>query len=284
MQAVARLLRSVPDAPADPADPPSASVGGADGRTTVGGAAAGSGTVRARSRPIRPLVQAWPALVDLVLPALCAGCAAPDRRWCSECAADLAAHTLARPRHTQPSPPRPDLPPVVTAGVYAGALRTALVQLKDGGRADLREHLAPLLAAALRGSPRPPGLLVVPMPSSAAAVRRRGEAPVEALARAAVALLPAAGRPRVVAALQVTRRVADQSELGIAARSANVAGAYAARSRRVSGLAGRPVLLVDDVLTTGATLAEGTRAVRAAGGRVLGAAVVAATARRRSAG
>ena len=219
-----------------------------------------------------------------MLPAHCAGCAAPDRRWCSECAADLAAHTLARPRHTQPSPPRPDLPPVVTAGVYAGALRTALVQLKDGGRADLREHLAPLLAAALRCSPRPHGLLVVPMPSSAAAVRRRGEAPVEALARAAVALLPATGRPRVVAALRVTRRVADQSELGIAARSANVAGAYAASSRRASGLAGRPVLLVDDVLTTGATLAEGARAVQAAGGRVLGAAVVAATVRRWAAG
>lgn len=219
------------------------------------------------------------ALVDLVLPAVCAGCAGVGTRWCPGCATQLAGCLLAAPRHTEPSPPPAGLPPVVTAGWYAGALRAALVQFKDGGRGDLRGQLAPPLARALARCPCPAGVVVVPMPSSAAAVRRRGEAPVELLARAAADRLPEPARARVVAALRVTRTVADQAGLGQAARAANVAGAYAVRPSCRASLAGSPVLLVDDVLTTGATLAEGARAVRAAGGRVLGAAVVAATRR-----
>ena len=71
------------------------------------------------------------------------------------------------------------------------------------------------------------------------------------------------------------RRVADQSGLDAAGRSANLAGAL----RASSDLSGVPVVVVDDVVTTGATLVEAARALRDAGALVRGAAVVAATQR-----
>lgn len=84
----------------------------------------------------------------------------------------------------------------------------------------------------------------------------------------------------MVSGLRHARRVDDQARLDSAARAANLAGAFAVRAGDAAYLRGRPVLLVDDVVTTGATLAEGARAARAVGAHVLGAAVVAATSRR----
>ncbi|WP_277620654.1 ComF family protein, partial [Clavibacter michiganensis] len=68
------------------------------------------------------------------------------------------------------------------------------------------------------------------------------------------------------------RSPADQAGLGVAARPFNVDGCLAARI----DLAGRRILVVDDVLTTGATLRETCRAIRAAGGEVVACAVLTA--------
>ena len=219
------------------------------------------------------------ALLDLVLPAECAGCGGAGVCWCATCASDLAAACFPLPRHTPPSPCPPGMPPVVAAARYTGALRAAIVAVKDGGRADARPLLTPLLAQAiLVAAAHHQDLALVPMPSSRAAVRRRGEASVTVLCRQANALL---GHPhQVLEALSPARRVADQAGLGSAERRANLVGAYAVPPRWRDELAGRDVLLVDDVVTTGATLTEGARALRAAGAHVVGAAVVAATQRR----
>jgi predicted amidophosphoribosyltransferase len=91
----------------------------------------------------------------------------------------------------------------------------------------------------------------------------------------------AAWRPVVVPALAVRRSVRDQAGLDRAARSANLAGSVRLRRSAVGRLRGRAVVLVDDVVTTGATLAEAARVLRASGLDVVGAAVVAATARER---
>jgi predicted amidophosphoribosyltransferase len=76
-------------------------------------------------------------------------------------------------------------------------------------------------------------------------------------------------------ALRLTRAVQDSAGLNIAGRAANLSGAFVAMAPRTS----RNAIVVDDITTTGATLAEAARALRAAGWSVDGAAVVAATPR-----
>lgn len=221
------------------------------------------------------------AALDLVLPHRCAGCAGvPARRapLCRACGAGLRALVHA-PRRVGPDPRPPGLPPVLAAAPYAGVVAAVLRAWKDGGRRDLTAPLAATLRPALAAA-RPPGALLVPVPTSRAARRRRGDFPLLDLLVLAAASAdgPGAGP---VDALRVARRVADQSVLGHGARAANLDRALAARTPEV--LAGRAVVLVDDVLTTGATLAEAARAVRAAGGHPVAAVVLAATRRRRDA-
>lgn len=228
------------------------------------------------------------ALVDLALPDVCAACGVGPGPLCASCDADLRAALFDRPRRVAPDPVPPCMPDVVAAGPYDGVLRTLVSAYKDDERRDLRRVLARLLAGPLAVVARAgPGTIVVPMPSSAAAVRRRGDDPVADLTRAAARRVSGelgSGKPLVVApALRPVRRMADQSRLDHAQRAANLAGAYAVRPRWRGRLEGSQVVLVDDVLTTGATLAEAARAVGAAGGHVVGAATLAATRRRRGA-
>ena len=92
-------------------------------------------------------------------------------------------------------------------------------------------------------------------------------------------LADAGVRCHVASLLRVGRQVLDQSGLDQAARQANLAAAFTARGLP-DATAGCPVILVDDIVTTGSTLVEMARAVAATGTTVLGCAVVAATQRR----
>ena len=242
------------------------------------------------------------ALLDalaVVAPVSCAGCGAPDRAVCPACRAAMPSAPVVRGLALPAVPsPRGGVPacvvPVGCGSAYAPPWPALLSGLKEDGRTDAARAMAPALAravraavaAAERGAPaadapvRP--LDVIPVPSPAASLRRRGYAPVEVLlARAGIVPLRAPGVPGLRRhPLRFTRRPADQAGLGVAARAANVHGCLAARI----DLSGRRVLVVDDVLTTGATLRETCRAVRAAGGEVVACAVVTAVAARSRAG
>lgn len=117
-------------------------------------------------------------------------------------------------------------------------------------------------------------VLLVPVPSARGAVRARGHDPARRIALTAAGELRRAGTPaRVLAVLRQRRAVADQSGLNSRQRLDNLAGALTVAPGGGRLLAGGPVVLVDDLMTTGASLAEAARAVRAAlaeGGGVYG--------------
>jgi hypothetical protein len=109
-------------------------------------------------------------------------------------------------------------------------------------------------------------VLLVPVPSARRAVRARGHDPARRIALAAAGELRRTGTSaRVLAVLRQRHAVADQSGLGARQRRDNLAGALAVVPGGARLLRGRgPVVLVDDLMTTGASLAEAARAVREA--------------------
>jgi predicted amidophosphoribosyltransferase len=231
------------------------------------------------------------AALDLVLPVTCAGCGTGGVQVCPACAAvwSAAPHRCETGAARWP-------PPVWALAVHEGRVRRLLVAWKDGGRADLTGWLSAAgrragrwlaatgrmrVATGLPGAravPDPPALLVVPAPPSASGARRRGEDLVASVARAVADGLSDGGLPATgVRVLRLRGGGPDQVGLGARGRSANRAGRVLLRRGGAARVAGRDVLLVDDVLTTGATLAECRRALEGAGARVRGAVVLVVT-------
>lgn len=217
--------------------------------------------------------------VDLLLGGACVGCRRPGLALCQHCAATLVRVPFA----TAPDPTPAGLPVTYAVNDYDGVVKAAILAHKEDGRLALARPLGSALAWAVLGllsaTPHPvASLILVPAPSSPSAVRSRGHDPLLRMARVAVRRLRDAGLAVSCApVVTAVRRVADQSGLGSADRARNLAGAFRVSRHVLTGA----VVVVDDVVTTGATAAETTRALRAAGVDVIGVAVVAATVRRR---
>ncbi|MBQ0828938.1 ComF family protein [Streptomyces tagetis] len=224
----------------------------------------------------------WRDLMDLVLPAECGGCGTTRTVLCASCREALSG---AAPRRVRPSPEPPGLPPVHAAAPYADEVRAVLLAHKERGALTLAGPLGTALAGAVRAAlgqaragpgGQTPGreavrvragpVVLVPVPSARRAVAARGHDPARRIALAAAGGLRRAGTPaRVLSALRQRRAVADQAGLGARERRRNLAGALAVVPGAVRLLeGGGPVVLVDDLMTTGATLAEAARAVRVA--------------------
>ena len=225
------------------------------------------------------------SLLDLLLPVACAGCGRPGPRRLHRAARPSLRH---RRRRGPAVPAPPGLPPCVDRrDVRRGGPRAAAG--REGAR---RVGLLPLLAAALSGAL---GLAAAGIPSgepvagrpgpfdpgggpgqgrrhrAGARARRRGAGPSRR-----------AGRFVSPPCCGTSATSATSAGLGAAERASNLAGAFGVRGARRRSVAGATIVVVDDLMTTGATLTEAARALRCAGGLVVGAATVAATPRRGS--
>jgi len=164
---------------------------------------------------------------------------------CRECASGARTHALDR---------------MIVAAVYEGTVRAAIHALKYQRKRRAAEPLAGLALAAWRAS----GLradVIVPIPLHRSRSRQRGfnQADLLALSLARGARLPiqrdTLGRVRATAA---------QARLSWGERQRNVAGAFALRPEAAGALSGRTILLIDDVITTGATVQAAASALREA--------------------
>jgi ComF family protein len=232
--------------------------------------------------PIRRVLRS--ALLDalaVVAPTSCVGCSADDRALCAACALELQP----RIEHGR----LPDGTPLVTSLRYDGVVRRIVLAYKEEGRTDVARALAAPLAAAiacavssLQPTAQRPAMQhpatqqpiatatrqvqLCAVPTSRAAFRRRGYDPVRLLLRSG-------GLPRAADVLVPTRRHEKQKLLDRSAREQNLAGWLRARHP----LSGQEFIVVDDVITTGSTLAEAVRAIRDGGGEVLAAVALAST-------
>jgi ComF family protein len=215
------------------------------------------------------------AALDLAFPAACAGCGREGQPLCDRCLPALDAR-LELPGGTPIGLPA-DLPaPLLQlewCAPFAGPVRDALHQLKYASE---RRLAVPLGAAVARRWARvgTGAAVVVPVPVHAERERRRGydQAALIAAVVARELDLPFAR------ALERGRATIAQFELGRDERAANVAGAFRPRASdppAVGSIAGRWVLLVDDVVTTGATLAACGEALGRAGAAAVSAVAVA---------
>jgi predicted amidophosphoribosyltransferase len=215
-------------------------------------------------------------LLDLLLPVDCGGCGVPGAVLCGDCEALLGAPIRVHP------PSCPATPPVYALGTYHGPLRAAVLAYKERGRRDLATPLGTALASALLhphiAHPSPTWshigvepatkspiclhvgkeIWMVPVPSTPAAAGRRGGQHVALLARRAAAALAGAGVAAAVAPALPGRVLARRAGLPPA---------------------GTPVVLVDDVVTTGATAAACTAALVRTGIAVSAIVVLAAAGR-----
>jgi predicted amidophosphoribosyltransferase len=206
-------------------------------------------------------------MLDLVLPLECGGCGAPSTRWCPACERQLAVK--ADEPHLLTPRVDPGVP-VLSLGRYAGARREAIVAVKEHGRADLIAPLALALRAGLErlllwglvGTP----LTIVPAPTRRSAARRRGGDPVTRMARAAIAGLRDVPDIHVVQALRLRALVRDSVGLSSADRQRNIVGRVKI-AKPIEDTA-KAVLVVDDIVTTGATASESVRVLQIAGAQV----------------
>ncbi|MBB5852698.1 ComF family protein [Amycolatopsis umgeniensis] len=190
-------------------------------------------------------------LLDLLIPARCASCGAPGAPCCATC--QTAWGSLSETTRA----PTAGLVPVYALAAYADEARRLILAYKERGRRDLAPFLGRALAEALAHLPEPgPERCLVPVPSRRHASRVRGGPHVRRLAEECVKVLLSKGNPaRVAPLLELRSGVRDAAGLTRAERAVNLDG----RVRLVPGDHPSRVILLDDVITTGATAAACTR-------------------------
>lgn len=223
-------------------------------------------------------------MLDWLFTPQCPACTRPAPSLCDACAATLLELGPACPRCAEPTGeesrtcPRCQRVPlpldqIVAPWRFGGQLALAIRRLKFSRRAHVARDLAPLWAPLVAAAALAHDALVVPIPMHWRRRFSRGYDHTYLLARHACAL---GGIAPPSAALYRVRAAPAQSTLTASERRANLIGAFAVRPR--IDVTGRAIVLVDDVVTTGATLAAATYALRTAGANtVIGVALARAT-------
>ncbi|MDE2774325.1 MAG: ComF family protein [Chloroflexota bacterium] len=194
-------------------------------------------------------------LQDLIFPPSCGNCGRVDYRFCASCRHTLEQTAVVLSPGTRETPD--ELDALIATGKHRGILRSAVQAFKYDGARDLALPLANRLVEALR-------LVdwridfVAPVPLSADREAERGYNQSALLCQPFVAATGLAARAD---AIRRIRKTHQQAMLSGHERSANVKNAFRA-SQNVNGLS---VLLIDDVVTTGSTLRECARALKAKG-------------------
>lgn len=236
---------------------------------------------------LRLLDQAGGAAADLlalVVPVDCVCCGAEDRDICVFCDRQIRRLTRIPFRAEGGAPALVDVDgdpmlPVVAAGVYREELAQAILSFKRHGQYQLRGSLGRALAGAIgkaiSGDAR---VFLVPVPTSNQAFLKRGFSPVQLLLSEVSGQLPGLAVHDVLRKTGAGGRqfMGGQKGLGRGGR-ARVRHSMSIRQSRRHQVAGHRCIIIDDVLTTGATLAEAARALDLAGAVVTGAVVLAAT-------
>ena len=196
------------------------------------------------------------ALKTLLFPPRCLTCQLPGVEFCDAClrlwkqpAKELCGQGI----------------PFFSVVSYRDQARKCILAAKEDGNRSARQALVMALRSGLEGYirtfPSTNDLVLVPLPSRKAAVRRRGRDHVLELCQDLAKMDQK--RISTVSLFGYQRPVRDQSLLGIAERSANLHGAFLVRSQQLPHLTRKDLILVDDLVTSGATIREGIRALAA---------------------
>lgn len=223
--------------------------------------------------------------LELFLPQHCVvcGCTGAKGSLCSVCRRAVGL-SLVRPQRVDGL--RGIDFPVFAAGEYGGALARTILgfkeQMRTGVLDTLGDGLARCLLEVLPASAEP--VVLLPLPSSLSSVGRRGFMPAALLAEDAAAKVGRQRRVLVSPALERPLRRGKQGvqkRAGVFERQRQVVGSM--RLARNTDFEGVPCLLLDDVVTTGASLGEAYRVLEGAGARCLGAVTLAWVPRRETA-
>jgi ComF family protein len=217
---------------------------------------------------LRPVAR----LLDLALPATCAGCGREGEAICAACLPSVASRVAlppGTPLGLSEGPPEPLLQ-LEWCSPFAGTTRRALHALKYAGERRLAVPLGAAVAARWRRAGAG-GEVLVPVPVHEARRRERGYDQAALIAAVAADRLGLPWRTAVVR----TRATTAQYRLDRRHRATNVADAFAVDRAAVGAIDGRWVVLVDDVVTTGATLCACATALLAAGACAVSAVTVA---------